>query len=144
MDPNAALRELRALATELNDDARIWDGTDGLLEHKDKADRAAELIAALDGWLSNGGFLPERWRTSSLARGRPLLRVVTRCGACPLIKEDRRGWSQGECQHEDAPGDNQTKTLNNRPSWCPLLERPVVLLSEDSPEAMVLSGGTVP
>jgi hypothetical protein len=65
MDPNAALKELLELAAEFNDESRIWDGTDGLLEHKDKAERAAELIEALDGWLSSEGALPDRWTKDS-------------------------------------------------------------------------------
>jgi hypothetical protein len=65
MDPDAALKELRELAAEFNEEERIWDGTDGLLEHKAKAERATELFAALDKWLSGGGFLPEDWGKSA-------------------------------------------------------------------------------
>lgn len=49
MDPNATLAELRALLGE----DRVWDSDD--------IDRMAELIRALDGWMSSGGFLPKAW-----------------------------------------------------------------------------------
>lgn len=44
MDPNAALAELR-------DALGMGD-----------LDRAREAFAALDGWLSSGGFLPDDWK----------------------------------------------------------------------------------
>jgi hypothetical protein len=56
MDPNANLREQLELARD------IADGDD--LSHDEwdaKRDRLAELVLALDGWISNGGFLPTRW-----------------------------------------------------------------------------------
>lgn len=43
MDPNATLNALRELLA----------GDDG---------EVAETFAALDEWLSNGGFLPDDWR----------------------------------------------------------------------------------
>jgi hypothetical protein len=191
MDPDAALKELRELAAEFNEEERIWDGTDGLLEHKEKAERAAELLVALDEWLSGGCALPDDWSRkvvwsvaewgqyesgpysltlwsskeaatrhamANISTGMsvfvhgceldsgssvlaapagtvpelqgPKVIVVGSCGACRFIKEDHRGWSQGECRHEDAPADNQTKTLNNRPDWCPLKCRDVLLVAE--------------
>lgn len=49
MDPNAALQQLReALET-------YWSGT------ASAADAVAEHAAALDLWLSRGGFLPTAW-----------------------------------------------------------------------------------
>jgi hypothetical protein len=50
MDPDAALREIRALVFEQL--------------HGDKADpdRLAELIDGLDGWIRAGGFLPSSWQ----------------------------------------------------------------------------------
>lgn len=56
MDPNENLREQIELAAAIleandDDDAAILDN----------ATRLAELVEALDGWLSKGGFLPERW-----------------------------------------------------------------------------------
>lgn len=66
MDPNANLREQRELVREIQ---RVWNdcNADGTLtavqaEHvADRASRLAELVAALDQWLSNGGFPPEAW-----------------------------------------------------------------------------------
>lgn len=51
MDPNANLAEQRRIV------ARILDGDDS-------ADwsRLAELVQALDEWLTAGGFLPGEWQ----------------------------------------------------------------------------------
>jgi hypothetical protein len=49
MDPDAALREIRALVHEQ------------LHGDKPDPDRLAELIDGLDGWLDRGGFLPRAW-----------------------------------------------------------------------------------
>ena len=54
---------------------------------------------------------------------------INSCGDCPLIKKHHLGWSEGECQHPKAPDDNQTKTLLNRASWCPLNEGEAVLMA---------------
>lgn len=58
MDPNATLRELRE-ATE------AWRREDELAEDGERmlniAAGVVELTAALDTWLSNGGFLPADW-----------------------------------------------------------------------------------
>jgi hypothetical protein len=51
MDPDEALRELLRLAdVELNSEQPAGDPY-----------RMAELVQALDGWLTSGGFLPARW-----------------------------------------------------------------------------------
>jgi hypothetical protein len=52
VDVDACLAELRALVR------RSYD------EHLDEADRdrVLELVDALDGWMSGGGFLPGDWR----------------------------------------------------------------------------------
>jgi hypothetical protein len=57
MDPNAALHELRLLT---NRRLRRDEDSDQTNPDHD-ALRIAELVAALDGWLSSGGFLPDRW-----------------------------------------------------------------------------------
>lgn len=56
MDPDANLAEQRALAaTIISDDGpaerRVQDG-----------ERLAELVEALDEWITSGGFLPTEWR----------------------------------------------------------------------------------
>ena len=58
MDPNANLKEQRGLVVT------ILKTIDRLEEHDDlseDAERLAELVQALDEWLSGGGFLPKDW-----------------------------------------------------------------------------------
>ena len=55
MDPNAALRELRAAIADFNTPDRGEEG------NADAADRVVTYAEALDGWLSAGGFLPDAW-----------------------------------------------------------------------------------
>lgn len=50
MDPNATLAELLTLTDEAADTGEA-----------DVA-RITELVYALDAWLQNGGFLPQRWQ----------------------------------------------------------------------------------
>ena len=58
MDPNATLARLLGLAT-MNEHAQAT------LEKAAIADEMSELIEALDGWISKGGFLPDRWRKAA-------------------------------------------------------------------------------
>lgn len=52
MDPNANLEAQREIANRIvNGDE--WSRRD--------AERLAELVLALDGWIHGGGFLPEAW-----------------------------------------------------------------------------------
>lgn len=52
MDPNANLAEQRRILARFNaDEASLAD-----------AERLAELVAALDEWISRGGFLPAEWQ----------------------------------------------------------------------------------
>ena len=57
MDPNANLRELRELTAQFLKD---WDEE----RTPDTLDvyRMAELVEALDEWITRGGFLPSDWR----------------------------------------------------------------------------------
>jgi hypothetical protein len=55
MDPDANLAEMRDLSTRI-----LGDTTDTI--NSDEAIRLAELVQALDGWLSGGGFPPKAWR----------------------------------------------------------------------------------
>lgn len=57
MDPDANLQEQRQLAERI-----IADEESGMGAATRDADRLAELVLALDAWIENGGFLPERWR----------------------------------------------------------------------------------
>lgn len=50
MDPNATLAEIRALVAA----CQAGDIIDG--------DRLAELVSALDEWITGGGFLPAAWQ----------------------------------------------------------------------------------
>jgi hypothetical protein len=62
MDPNANLKRQRELSAFL-----LSDKADDLLDQEPAlnlmaaATELAELVEALDGWLSNKGFLPGRW-----------------------------------------------------------------------------------
>jgi hypothetical protein len=65
MDPQANLAEQRSIA------ARIIERLDNpgrvqpyRLEHD--AERLAELVQALDEWLTRGGFLPARWERKAV------------------------------------------------------------------------------
>ena len=57
MDPDTNLGEQREIIARMNEAA-----------HKDPDDfdadvmRLAELMEALDGWISKGGFLPKAWQ----------------------------------------------------------------------------------
>lgn len=52
MDPNANLEEQRELAKAILE-SHSWQ--------KESIQRLAELVQALDRWLSGGGFLPQDW-----------------------------------------------------------------------------------
>lgn len=53
MDPNANLKEQIELACKLQDYERDDDASDVC--------RLAELVLALNEWISKGGFLPAKW-----------------------------------------------------------------------------------
>ena len=58
MDPNANLKEQRELAAKM---LRDFEDTEGNGIDQDDANRLAELVEALDGWIKGGGFLPHDW-----------------------------------------------------------------------------------
>jgi len=70
MDLNANLKEQREIAARIIAAADAWDGTPqsqavGVVSVAvvlADAERLAELVQALDGWLSRGGFQPAAWR----------------------------------------------------------------------------------
>ena len=54
MDPNANLKEQREIvARMIDEDSESVDTGDAV--------RLAELVEALDSWISAGGFLPTSW-----------------------------------------------------------------------------------
>jgi hypothetical protein len=58
MDPTANLREQLKLANRLAMGTARNDSPEARL---DDAIRLADLVLALDQWLTKGGFSPERW-----------------------------------------------------------------------------------
>ena len=69
MDPDANLREQREIARAIqkvlddcNGDGSLTDGQQFYVAAQ--AERLAELVEALDGWITKGGFLPARWRNA--------------------------------------------------------------------------------
>jgi hypothetical protein len=60
MDPNATLEEMRTLSAKMRKD---YEDPDGNGIDQDDANRLAELVEAMDGWLSKGGFLPAAWKS---------------------------------------------------------------------------------
>ena len=61
MDPDAALAELLCLISR----AAPADGEMGKPIDRGEILRVAELVEALDSWLTCGGFLPQRWKPAS-------------------------------------------------------------------------------
>ncbi len=57
MDPNTNLKEQLDLARLI-----VYTHDKGYKVPHETSDRLAELVIALDEWISNGGFLPERWK----------------------------------------------------------------------------------
>lgn len=68
MDPNVNLAEQLKLAGRINKcsdsiDEDTWKhrGVAGRCRCVEDAERLAELVEALDGWMSKGGLKPCRW-----------------------------------------------------------------------------------
>lgn len=59
MDPNANLKEQIELAMKMMADYESEE-SNGI--DQDDAERLAELVMALHGWLKGGGFLPDKWK----------------------------------------------------------------------------------
>jgi hypothetical protein len=57
MDPNACLNEIRQIIANAREMEE--DGEDDLIFDQD---RFLDLVEALDGWISKGGFLPKDWK----------------------------------------------------------------------------------
>lgn len=62
MDPDSALAEIRVMQKTIAVAREVaeGDGDDG--GEAMMVDRLMELIEGLDGWLTQGGFLPEDWK----------------------------------------------------------------------------------
>jgi hypothetical protein len=58
MDPNATLAEIRALVAAIHSEAT-----------PERCGDLAELVEALDNWLSKGGFAPDDWKPPQVPRG---------------------------------------------------------------------------
>jgi len=56
MDPDATLREMRAIAD------RVRQEDVGDAEYDSVINRLVELFDALDGWMCKGGALPVQWK----------------------------------------------------------------------------------
>lgn len=65
MDPEANLKEQRTLAEDiidiLDDETNDEQDYDVLAEVAAQAMRLAELVQAMDQWMSRGGFMPSDW-----------------------------------------------------------------------------------
>lgn len=98
MDPEANYQEMLKLATRLLD------------SENDDADRLAELVLAMDGWLKRGGFLPKAWAKGREAAIEELKREchapdviivekdIPRCMAkSPVLKDDWGDDTVTEC-----------------------------------------------
>jgi len=58
MDPDVALHNVRTALEKVQNDL----DTHSLIDY-DNVIELIEHLAALDGWLSKGGFLPSQWQT---------------------------------------------------------------------------------
>lgn len=61
MDPNANLEEMRQLAAAILAMTVEQAGETETADLHADAVRLSELVEALDGWISGGGFLPKAW-----------------------------------------------------------------------------------
>jgi len=83
MDPNANL----ALLLELANRVLQADG-----DEPGEASELAELVVALDGWIRNGGAMPQRWTPSV----RPPI-----CGGCGMYLEPEETRLCADCAGEE-------------------------------------------
>ena len=87
MDPTANLREQLEIARRMTNS----------IDCPGDGDRLAELVAALDDWLTHGGFLPDQWAakpTPSVSRiGEPCVAL----GGCSQCKRGTPSWPGRVC-----------------------------------------------
>lgn len=71
MDPTVNLEEQIRLAAQIQDcplDDRTCSARHLCRDCSTAAKRLADLVIALNGWISGGGFLPRRWEEARKAR----------------------------------------------------------------------------
>lgn len=61
MDPIANLARQRTIVSEINELRELGEGHVPYGQVAELAYELAELVEALDEWLTKGGFLPTRW-----------------------------------------------------------------------------------
>lgn len=67
MDPTACLKEIREIADRMYD--AVWiDHRTPTQRYLDDSRRLAELVPALDEWITRGGFLPSPWSVEGRGR----------------------------------------------------------------------------
>lgn len=118
MDPTETLKQLLEACAEINklEQARLDNSEsttpDGGLETKlscEEADIAVdmcELIQALHGWMSSGGFAPTQWPappTTLLIKGMPMYGVRSKNVAEALAKKEGLKFGFSPIQHATDP-----------------------------------------
>lgn len=65
MDPTANLKEQRQIAAQIERCSHEATRDDRPCGCVDRAQRLAELVEALDGWITRGGFVPAQWHKAA-------------------------------------------------------------------------------
>lgn len=90
MDPDAALRELRAIVAVVLAEPDDIGGEDA------RADlvRACEVFDGIDGWIGKGGFLPAAWSRvpDAVALVGAVRRALVPCGLT-VVPDSGRRWA---------------------------------------------------
>lgn len=103
MDPNANLTEQREIVARMLDETQ--ESPDGFAND---ALRLAELIQALDEWISNGGFLPIQWghvrdHKRVVVRRTRDRHAPSRAAASNVVAEDRGVHSSRRVRANETP-----------------------------------------
>jgi hypothetical protein len=95
MDPNANITEQLELATALVDGTLTYDH-----ERTTAGEELAELVLALDEWITRGGFLPGRWH------------LLDRVDAKAVEYAEALGLPERKCEgHPAGPDDPMGETV---------------------------------
>lgn len=103
MDPEACLKELLELNAEVGDfmdepDEDV-DGNFQLPEEMaGKVNDLVDHVAALNGWLEKGGFLPKDWATKREGESKDERRDTLNANTLSMIQEVL--WPGGDADHE--------------------------------------------